>query len=289
MINTFYEKLAKLAINYSIGVKKEDRVFISGHSLAEELFQALYIETIKAGGHPSLNLQIEGFQESDSSQGKKKERRKKISKEYVISPDVSVWVQKDDLVSRGQQISEGPVDLKEMFKLANQEAVQRYIIKEVQKIYSTQGGGLNDKHIEVIIKQMLSRVRVKDAGDTNLLAGAVMEKDQLLEANDKIRKAGKKAATFYLLVMGISKVALTTQSFLSAASFQETVRVLIQAATEGRIDSLRGLKENVIIGKLIPAGTGFRKKPQVSNSKPQIHSDPVGTLRDHRGTNPKFK
>jgi len=203
-------------------------------------------------------IKIQGWIEDKS----KKRKKRKAIKDYVIPPQVGIWVQKDDEVERGQQLCEGPIDLKELFKLAGQEAVQRYIIKEVQKIYSTQGGGLNDKHIEVIIHQMFSRVRVKDPGDTNLLAGAVAEKDIFLEANDKIKKANKRPAAAQPMILGITKVALSTESFLSAASFQETVRVLIKAASQGRIDSLRGLKENVIIGKLIPAGTGFHKKPE---------------------------
>jgi DNA-directed RNA polymerase subunit beta' len=212
-------------------------------------------------------IKIEGWQEARLAEAsakrvdkKSKRKRKKISKEYTIPPQTGLWVQKGDLVSRGQQLCEGPVDLKEMFKLASSEAVQRYIIKEVQKIYSTQGGGLNDKHIEVIIRQMFSRVRLRDAGGTNLLAGAVIEKDLFLEENEKAKKRNKKPAIAQPLVLGITKVALSAQSFLSAASFQETVRTLIKSATEGRIDPLRGLKENVIIGRLIPAGTGFKGK-----------------------------
>lgn len=208
-------------------------------------------------------IKIEGWQEEDLEKGGTgKGQRKKVVKEYIISPQVGLWVAKGDLVSIGQQLCEGPVDLKEIFKLAGSEVVQRYIIKEVQKIYSTQGGGLNDKHIEVIIRQMFSRVRVKDAGGTNLLDGATMEKDQFLQANKEARKAGRKQAIAQPLILGISKVALSTESFLSAASFMETVRVLIKAVTEGRIDKLRGLKENVIIGKLIPAGTGFHRSKE---------------------------
>jgi len=212
-------------------------------------------------------IRIEGKQEL---KGKKS---KKMVKEYIVSPQIGIWVQKDDTVIQGQQICEGPVDLKELFKLAGQETFQRYVIKEIQKIYSIQGEGLNNKHIELIVRQMLSRIRVKDPGDTKLLAGAIMEKDVFLTENDKIKKAGnlpagplrgeaskaRKPATAVQLVMGITKVALSTESFLSAASFQETVRVLIKAAGEGRIDKLRGLKENVIIGRLIPAGTGYRE------------------------------
>jgi DNA-directed RNA polymerase subunit beta' len=198
-------------------------------------------------------ITIEGSQEL---KGKKK---KKVSKEYIVPLQTGIWVQKNDEVSQGQQLWEGSVDLKELFKLAGLEPLQRYIIKEIQGIYSTQGEGLNNKHIELIIHQMLSRVRVKDKGETNLLAGAIIEKDIFFEANDKAKKAGKKPATAAQILMGITKVALSTESFLSAASFMETVRVLIKAASEGRVDHLRGLKENVIIGKLIPAGTGYRE------------------------------
>ncbi len=139
-----------------------------------------------------------------------------------------------------------------------EEAVHRYIIREIEEIYAAQGEGINDKHIEVIIRQMLSRMRVADPGDTMLLPGDIVEKDQFNEANEEIEKTGGTKATGEAMVLGITKVALSTESFLSAASFMETARVLINAAVQGREDRLRGLKENVIIGRLIPAGTGYR-------------------------------
>ena len=196
----------------------------------------------------------------EETKERKSKKTKKNTKEYTIPPGTGLWVKTGDLITKGQQLCEGQIDLKELFALADQEAVQRYIIKEVQNIYFTQGEGMNDKHIEVIIRQMFSRIRVKDSGDTDLLPGVITERDRFLEANDKVKKKGKKLATCQLLLLGVTKVSLTTESFLSAASFQETVRVLINAAIEGKIDTLRGLKENVIIGKLIPAGTGFKKK-----------------------------
>ena len=198
--------------------------------------------------------------ESKKAERKRKPGRRKEIKEYVIPLRTGLWAKKGDLVKKGQQLCEGPLDLKELFNLTGQENVQRYILREVQNIYSSQGGGINDKHIEMIVRQMFSRARVKDSGDTELLPGVVLEKDRYLTENDKAKKKGGKLATCQILLLGITKVALTTESFLSAASFQETVRVLINAAIEGKIDVLRGLKENVIIGKLIPAGTGFRKK-----------------------------
>jgi DNA-directed RNA polymerase subunit beta' len=183
---------------------------------------------------------------------------KKDTREYVVSAVMNLMVEKGGLVAKGQVLSEGHLDLKKLFKINGQEYVHRYIIKEVQEIYSAQGEGINDKHIEIIIRQMLSRMRIIDSGDTNLLPGDIVEDIQLIEANEIAKKQGKSAATAERLMLGISKVALSTESFLSAASFQETAKVLINAAVTGKEDKLRGLKENVIIGKLIPAGTGYK-------------------------------
>jgi len=192
-----------------------------------------------------------------------KDKKDKISqkdeiKEYIVPPNQGIWVEVGDLVARGQQLAEGHLDLRELYKLAGAEAVQRYIIKEVQNIYTSQGEGINDKHIEIIIRQMFSRVRIKDPGQTPFLAGEVVSKTRFMVENDKAKEKNYRPATASQLLMGITKVSLTTESWLSAASFQETARVLIGAAVSGKTDKLRGLKENVIIGKLIPAGTGFR-------------------------------
>ena len=155
--------------------------------------------------------------------------------------------------------SEGNLDLKELFKIKGKEAVQRYVSKEIQRIYVSQGALIHDKHIEIIIRQMFSRVRIKEVGDSDFSLGSIVERANFLEENAKLKKDKKKPAKAVPILLGISRVSLTTDSFLSAASFQETSRVLIKAALEGKEDKLRGLKENVIIGKLIPAGTGFRK------------------------------
>ena len=136
--------------------------------------------------------------------------------------------------------------------------MQAYLIKETQFIYSSQGQKLNDKHIEVIVRQMFSRVYIVDNMDTDLIAGEIIERAQYEEANEKAAAKGKEQAKGEILLYGITKASLSIDSFLSAASFQETARVLIDAAVSGKIDRLRGLKENVIIGKLIPAGTGYR-------------------------------
>ncbi len=182
---------------------------------------------------------------------------KKETKEYVVSRMVDVFVKPGDEVKKGDQLCEGNLDLKEIFSLKGSEAAQKYIINEVQRIYLSEGASINNKHIEVIVRQMFSRVKIKEAGDTEFVPGDVLEKSRFLEVNRAIKKAGKDPAKAVQLLMGITKVALSTESFLSAASFQETARVLITAALEGKMDLLRGLKENVIIGRLIPVGTGF--------------------------------
>ncbi len=181
------------------------------------------------------------------------------TKEYIIPIGYKLWVKDGDIVKKGDQLTEGAVDLHELYELKGCVAVQEYILKEIKDIYSSQGQRLNDKHVELIIKQMFSRMYVEDAGDTELLPGEVVEKSQLVLANIAAKKDGKKEAIGRELFLGVSKVSLSTQSFLSSASFQETARVLINAAITGKVDRLEGLKENVIIGRRIPAGTGFNE------------------------------
>ncbi|MBU0707030.1 DNA-directed RNA polymerase subunit beta' [Patescibacteria group bacterium] len=178
--------------------------------------------------------------------------------EYQIPVGYSPWVKDKDLVNKGDQLCEGNVDLHQLFRLKGKEMTQKYIKKEIAHIYASQGQKLNDKHVEVIVRQMFSRLYIKDAGDTVLLEGEIVTHSEFLEANKKL-KAGEKKAIGENLLLGITKASLSTDSFLSAASFQETARVLIDAAVSGKTDNLRGLKENVIIGKLIPAGTGLAK------------------------------
>ncbi len=181
-------------------------------------------------------------------------------KEYIVPIGYKLWIADGDTVEKGDQLTEGSVEIKELHELKGRDAVQRYILKEIQEIYASQGQRLNDKHVEIIIKQMFSRVYIEDTGDTDLLPGEVVEKSQLIIANRQAKADGKKEAEGRELLLGISKVSLSTQSFLSSASFQETSRVLVNAAITGRVDYLEALKENVIIGRLIPAGTGFEKE-----------------------------
>jgi DNA-directed RNA polymerase subunit beta' len=185
--------------------------------------------------------------------------KKKETKEYQIPSESTVTVQKGQEIKKGTQLNEGHIDLKKLYQILGREEVHRYIIREIQEIYAAQGEGINDKHIEVIVRQMLSRIKILEPGDTELLPGDIVEKDQFEEANAEVKKSSGEIAKGEEMLMGITKVALSTESFLSAASFQETARVLINAAVTAKEDKLRGLKENVIIGRLIPAGTGFRK------------------------------
>lgn len=179
--------------------------------------------------------------------------------EYSSPPRAEILVREGQKVEKGTPLCQGALDLKKLWRFQKKEEVWRYMIEELQKIYCSQGATIHDKHFEIILKQMFSRVRIKDPGDSDFVPGEIVEKEKFLEENLKLKKEKKKPAKGVLLLLGISKIALTTDSFLSAASFQETSRVLIKAALEGKEDKLRGLKENVIIGRLIPAGTGFRK------------------------------
>jgi len=180
-------------------------------------------------------------------------------KEFIVPPGFVLRVKDGDYVTPGDPLTEGSQDLQELYQYKGKDLLQKYILHNIQKIYSSQGQRLNDKHIEVIIRQMFSRIFIEDAGDTDLLPGEIVEKWYFNEENEKISKNNGAKAGGRDLFMGISRVSLSSMSFLSAASFQETARVLINAAVTGRVDKLEGLKENVIIGRLIPAGTGYEK------------------------------
>ena len=183
--------------------------------------------------------------------------------EYPVPRFSEVYVKAGDEVKKGHQLCEGHLDLKEIFRLSGARATERYVVNEVQRIYVSEGASINNKHIEIIVRQMFSRVRIKDAGDTEFIPGDVVEKSRFLEMNRAVKKAGRQPAKAIQLFMGITKVALSSESFLSAASFMETAKVLINAASESKVDVLRGLKENVIIGRLIPVGTGFKSKEEI--------------------------
>jgi len=161
------------------------------------------------------------------------------------------------VVNKGEMIVDGPADPHDILRLLGVEALARYICNEVQDVYRLQGVKINDKHIEVIVRQMLRRVQIVDPGETRFITGEQVERAEVLEENEKAEANDKRASVYEYMLLGITKASLSTDSFISAASFQETTRVLTEAAIMGKRDELRGLKENVIVGRLIPAGTGL--------------------------------
>jgi DNA-directed RNA polymerase subunit beta' len=180
-----------------------------------------------------------------------------VANEYLISKEKHVMAHDGQVVNKGELIVDGPADPHDILRLQGVEALARYICNEVQDVYRLQGVKINDKHIEVIVRQMLRRVSVVDPGETRFITGEQVERAELLEENERCEAANKRPAIFEYMLLGITKASLSTDSFISAASFQETTRVLTEAAIMGKRDELRGLKENVIVGRLIPAGTGL--------------------------------
>ncbi|MDP8568607.1 DNA-directed RNA polymerase subunit beta' [Methylophilus aquaticus] len=198
-----------------------------------------------------------------------------ITSEFLIAKDKHVTAHDGQVVTKGETIVDGPADPQDILRLQGREALARYIIDEVQDVYRLQGVKINDKHIEVIVRQMLRRVRVTDAGETGFIQGEQVERADLLTENERVIADNKRPATFEYVLLGITKASLSTDSFISAASFQETTRVLTEAAILGKRDDLRGLKENVIVGRLIPAGTGLayhesRKKAALNALTPDV-------------------
>lgn len=196
-----------------------------------------------------------------------------ISHEYLITKDKHVTAHDGQVVNKGESIVDGPADPRDILRLQGVEALARYITDEVQDVYRLQGVKINDKHIEVIVRQMLRRVQVVSAGDSSFIPGEQVERADLLVENEKLMAENKMLATYEFMLLGITKASLSTDSFISAASFQETTRVLTEAAIMGKKDDLRGLKENVIVGRLVPAGTGlsFHNTRKKGKLLPDVH------------------
>jgi len=177
--------------------------------------------------------------------------------EHLIPIGKHVIVFKGDYVKKGQQLTEGPIDPHEILEICGPQELQEHLVNEVQEVYRLQGVTINDKHIEIIVRQMLRKVRITDPGDTMFLWSEQIDKLEFEEENARVEKMGGEPAEAQPVLLGITKASLETESFLSAASFQDTTRVLTEAATMGKTDYLRGFKENVIMGHIIPAGTGY--------------------------------
>jgi DNA-directed RNA polymerase subunit beta' len=190
--------------------------------------------------------------------GSKHATKKNDPIEYPVHFRRMVMVREGEEVKQGQLLTDGSVHLPDLFKYAGQETTQEYIINETNKIYELQGVTIARKHIELIVKQMMSRVKITNVGDSHFTVGDVVEEWNFVQVNTELVEAGKEPAKADRLILGITETSLSRKSFLSAASFQNTTRVLINAAVRGSEDKLTGLMENVIIGRLIPAGTGFK-------------------------------
>ena len=206
----------------------------------------------------------------------------KETREQTTNYGVKLRVEVGNKVKPGDRLNEGAVNPKELLAVTDPITVQNYIVQEVQKVYRSQGVDISDKHIEIIVRKMISRMRIVDAGDTNLLVGKVVSVNKFTDENKKVILQGKKPATARPLMLGITKASLETDSFLSAASFQETTRILTDAAIKGKVDKLEGLKENVIIGKLIPAGTGVKKyrNTEFTLEKEFFDEEPLDVLEE---------
>ena len=205
-------------------------------------------------------ITIQPSAQSEGKSGKKSNNKKALPIEYKIPGKIAMLVSVGDDVKENQPLCGGNLDLKKLYRSAGLEVTQRYVLKEVQRIYASQGADIHDKHIEIIIQKMFSRIKIKEQGESDWVTGEIIERSIFQEEVERLKDLKKESPVGIQILLGISEVALASESFLSAASFQQTSRVLIKASLEGKEDRLRGLKENVIIGKLIPVGTGFKKK-----------------------------
>jgi DNA-directed RNA polymerase subunit beta' len=192
------------------------------------------------------------------------------AKEYLLPRGKHVTVLEGDEVKAGDPLMDGPINPHDILHVKGVEALQKYLVNEVQEVYRLQGVSINDKHIEVIVRQMLRRVRIEGIGATNFLVGEHVDKALFEDENRRVRAGGEAPATAEAMLLGITKASLSTDSFVSAASFQETTKVLTEASINGARDELRGLKENVIMGRLIPAGTGMRWYRETRIATPEI-------------------
>ncbi len=246
------------------GVQKT-RDITGGLPRVAELFEA------RRPKDPAVISEIDGFVEfGEDRKGNRTiivKSQTGMTKEYTIPHGKHPTVYKGDKVFAGQQLTEGPIVPQDILRVSGDKVLQEYLLNEVQEVYRLQGVRINDKHIELIISQMLKKVRIDEAGDTDFLVGEQVDRNVFKKANEAVMKKKGKPAQATPQLLGITKVSLTTDSFISAASFQETTRVLTEAASSGKIDLLSGLKENVIVGHLIPAGTGFHEYTNIEMVK----------------------
>ncbi|OMP67954.1 DNA-directed RNA polymerase subunit beta' [Domibacillus epiphyticus] len=266
------------------GTQLTMRTFHTGGVAGDDITQGLpRIQEIFEARNPKGQAIISEINGTVTSINEGRDRQQEIviqgdveTRTYTAPYTARLKVTVNDQISRGQELTEGSIDPKEYLKIKDVTSVQEYLLREVQKVYRMQGVEIGDKHVEVMVRQMLRKVRVLEAGDTDVLPGSLLEIHQFRDANEKVLLEGGTPATGRPILLGITKASLETDSFLSAASFQETTRVLTDAAIKGKRDELLGLKENVIIGKLVPAGTGMQRyRRSEANLKQVEESVPV--------------
>ena len=263
---------------HSGGVASEEDI-TQGLPRVEEVFEArtpkIKASVAEVGGEIT-NI------ENQSGKYKITIKNDKETHEQTTNYGVKIRVQVGDKVKPGDMLNDGSIAPKELLAVTDPITVQNYVIQEVQKVYASQGVDISDKHIEMIARKMINRIRIVDKGDTDMLVGKVVSLHEFREGNNKVLLEGKKPATGRPILLGITKASLETDSFLSAASFQETTRVLTDAAIKGKLDELKGLKENVIIGKLIPAGTGLKQysKVEYEMEKEYYDEEPLDVLEE---------
>ncbi len=251
-----------LSTKHAGGVAGKD--ITTGLPRVEELFE------VRVPKGKAVLSEVEGVVEKIAEKGllkvitiKIESAKKKKSVDYSVVRSTEIFVAIGDKVQPGDRLSEGSVDLRELFEFKGKEETYRYLVAELQKIYLSEGAPINNKHIELIIRQMFSKIKVLNAGDSELIPGEVMDKSRFFEVNRILKEKGKDPIKGEELLLGITKTALSSEGWLFPASFQETARVLVKAASEGRVDYLRGLKENVIIGRLLPIGENMRNKDKI--------------------------
>jgi len=250
---------------------KTPRVFTKTKDITGGLPRVAELFEARRPKDPAIISEIDGIVEfGEAKKGQKRVIVKSstgMKKEYVIPHGKHLNFYKGDKVLAGQQLVDGPVVLQDILRVSGDKKLQEYLVNEVQEVYRLQGVNINDKHIETIVRQMLRKVRIEDPGDTVFLLGQQVDKTVFIEENKRVVKKKNKAARGTPILLGITKASLNTESFISAASFQETTRVLTEAAAQGKTDYLRGLKENIIMGHLIPAGTGFNVHRNITVTK----------------------
>jgi len=271
------------------GTQLTMRTFHTGGVAGDDITQGLpRIQELFEARNPKGQAVITEFEGVIQEIGENKDKREIVveneveSVAYTVPFNARLKVAVGDEVIAGQELTEGSIDPKELLRVQGVEGVQAYLLQEVQRVYRMQGVEIGDKHVEVMVRQMLRKVKILESGDTDVLPGSLIELHEFKEINNEVLLEGKEPAVGEPVLLGITKASLETDSFLSAASFQETTRVLTDAAIKGRTDELLGLKENVIIGKLIPAGTGMQRYRKLQSD---LAEEEVETGEEYEITN----